>query len=529
MGKITGYATIAVPKPGMWIPVTDPSDTSMAASGTTEKVSQKALLAGLGPTGGDDTSNIQGMLSLFGKCLLGPGVFLISQSLTFSSATGLYGQGPGITTVRAASGFAATQVGSSAGMNMLMTTGNGSVRQSKITVEGLTLDMNESAVGFPLPGYATQPLCSPMSFYGVDGLTIRNVEIINSVGYAQWLNNCTAVRVEDCTIVTGQAALHSWNQQDGIHVSDCAGVVIDRNFLTTGTNGGDDPIAIQGITTGCTDIAVTGNVILASGAHGISLNLGGASITGVTVSGNTIRNTQNEAIFLGFQTWNASSITSDVSITGNVCRNVALANTSSGITLQDATNVTGGGHTGAIGWKGVAIEGNVFEGFTNTSGFGLYAMTGDGLTVAGNTFRNWNAVRGIVIGDNISATPITVKNCEVSDNIIDLSAATAGTPYGIAVIDSPDTVVSGNKVTGPGAAGNGIWVLAIGTAVTGTAVTGNRVKGWATGVLEANGGSAPNFNTYIGNNCHGNTTGMTLVGAGDLPTNANAATLNITA
>ncbi|HMH89969.1 MAG TPA: right-handed parallel beta-helix repeat-containing protein [Streptosporangiaceae bacterium] len=527
MSKITGYATIAVPKPAVWIPVTDPTDTSMAGTGTTEKISARALLAGLGPTGTDDTANIQGMLSLAGKCLLGAGVFLISQSLTFSSSTGLAGNGPGITTVRAASGYAAAQVGSNAGMNMLMTTGNGSVRQSRITVADLTLDMNESAAGFPLPGYATQALCSPASFYGVDGLTIRNVEIINSVGYAQWLNNCTSVRVEDCTIVTGQASLHSWNQQDAIHVSDCTGVIIAGCTLTTGTSGGDDAIAIQGITSGCADVAVKGNVILAAGAHGISLNLGGASITGVAISGNTIKNTQNEAIFLGFQTWNSSSITGDVSITGNVCRNVALANSSSGITLQDATNVTGGGHTGATGWKGVAIEGNVFEGFANTSGFGLYAMTGDGLTVAGNTFRNWNAVRGIVIGDNISSTPITVKNCEVSDNIVDLSAATAATPYGIAVIDSPDTVVSGNKVTGPGAAGNGIWVLAIGTAVTGTAVTGNRVKGWATAILEANGGAAPDYNSFVGNNCHGCTAFITTVGTHDVP--ATMSSVNVVA
>lgn len=456
-------------------------------------------------------------LSTYGGTLYFPaGIYLSSQTLQVGSNTALLGDGVGITTIKAANSFAASQIDSAAGMYLMCSYNNGGSSISNVSLSNLTLDGNITNVTSPLPGYALQALCSPFAPKNITKLSLNSVEIINSVGYAAWIQSCSKVQISGCVINVGNTSAHSWNQQDGFHITDCTGVEITGCTLSTGTNGGDDPIAVQGVSTGCSDVTITGNTILASGTHGISLNLGGASVTGATISGNEIHNTQNEAIFLGFQTWNAATKTTDVSITGNVCRNVALANTASGITLQDGTNVTGGGHTGAPGWADVSITGNTLAGFTNTTGFGVYAEAGTGLVISNNIFDSWNAVRGIVVGGNVSSTSQIVTDFEVTGNVVNMSSASAGTPYGIAVIDSYDGVVSGNTVIGPGSAGTGIWPVSIGTSIIGLVVNSNRVKGWATAINEANGGVAPSYNIFVGNNCHGNSAFITTVGTGDV-------------
>lgn len=92
-----------------------------------------AAITGLAPSGDTsgaaDTANIQGLLTLAGHALLQPGLFWTGQSLLMSSNSALTGHGQGITTIRACSGYAATQVGSGGnanpGMIMIGTVGNG--------------------------------------------------------------------------------------------------------------------------------------------------------------------------------------------------------------------------------------------------------------------------------------------------------------------------------------------------------------------------------------------------------------------
>lgn len=469
----------------------------------------------------DDTTALQAAGTAGGLITLPPGTYLISQTLQFGSNTVIQGAGMGLTTIKVKNSTfnSFTQVGTNGGGVMLCTTGNNAA--SKITVRDLTLDMNE-ANNTTKPAFATAALCAPVGFQNVTGLIIERVEVINAVGYAVFPLACTDVRISKCRILTGQAN-NGYSNQDGIHVTDCTGVTIDSCFIDAGiaANGGDDAIAVQGVSGGCADVTITGCVIERAGAHGITLVLGGDRVTDVTISGNVIKATVNEAILAPFYTTFVSSGTyllTDVTITGNVMKTIATGNAASGITLQDAFGGTGT-HVGTAGYAAISICGNVLDGFTNSSGFGIYAQAGSDLTISDNTFRNWGGVRGIDIGDNSSATSRTVTNAVVSGNTVDMSGTGATSPAGIVVVDSPNIVVTDNSVIGPGtgvAGGVGISLLSIGTSIAGAVVNDNRSRAWATGISETNNGVAPNFNVYAGNNLHGCTAFLSTVGASDV-------------
>ena len=542
MSRITQYATLSSPAAADVLPIVDVDDTSMAATGTTKKIAVSALLAstpgntdwlnvvtqyGADPTGtADSTTAIQTALTAAAAATYGgvvyfpAGLYLISQTLQAGSSTTVTGDGIGATTIRvkASSLSSFTQVGSNGGATMLATAGNAA--KSRITVSDLTLDMNE-ANNSSVPGFAIAAECSPAGIQNVTGLTVERVEVINAVGYSVFPRGCTDVKIRGCRVIAGQAS-NGYANQDGIHVTDCAGVIIDGNYIDTGTisSVGDDAIAIQGVSAGCSDVTVTGNVIEHSAAHGISLFLGGATVTDVTISGNVVKNTISEGLLFFYTTYVSSGtyLVTDVSVTGNVFKNIATANTASGITLQDAYGGTSS-HVGTAGYAGVVIAGNVLDGFTNTSGFGIYAQAGSDLTISDNTFRNWAAVRGIDIGDNSSSTSRTVTRFAVCGNTIDMTTTTATAPAGIEVVDSPDGVITGNTIlgaAGPVASSIGISLLSIGTAITGSAVNNNRVKTWATAISETNNGAAPDYNVLVGNNCHGNTAFISQVGTHDV-------------
>ena len=535
MSKITAYAALTAPLSDDLVLAVDVHDTTMAPTGTDKKVTVGNLLAGLAPsgdtTGAADTANIQGLLTLAGRVQLAPGIFWIAQTLLMYSGSQLAGAGMGATTIRAKASFAAAQVGSNPGMVMLAAAGN--TGQSRLTVTDLTLDMNEAATA-SVPGYATAALCSPLGFQNVTCLTIDRVEVINAIGYSALPLACTDVRIRGCRIITGQVN-SGYGNQDGIHVTDCTGVVIAGNYLDTGTTAGvgDDAIAIQGVTAGCSDVTIAGNVIEHAAAHGISLVLGGATVSDVTITGNIIKNTVSEGLLFFYTTFvsSATYLITDVSVTGNVFRNVGTGAVASGITLQDAFGGTGA-HAGTPGYAGVTIAANLLDGFTNSSGFGIYAQAGSGLTISDNTFLNWKAVRGIDIGDNSSSVSRPVASATVSGNTIDMSGTVAASPVGIVVVDSPNAVVTDNSVTGPGtgvAGGIGISLLSIGTAITGAVINDNRARAWASGISETNNGTAPDYNTYVGNNCHGCTAFITIAGTHDIPASANLGTVNVIA
>ena len=525
----TGVSAKTTPGAGDLFPLVDVSDTSTppaGGAGSDKKVTfahlQAAVLAagglaGLAPSGDTsgaaDTSSIQGLLTLAGKAVLQGGLFWIDQTLLFSTGTALHGAGLGITTIKACNGYAATQVGTNPGMLMLATTGNGATPQNNISVTDLTLDMNQANVHYPLPVYASQNECAPMGLWGVNGLTLARVGVINAVGYSFYPRNCTNVTIEDCYILTGQNNTIGNITQDCIHVSDCTSVVIRGNILNSGNltfmgnNVGDDCIAIQTIATGCSDVTITGNVIQESAARGISLVLGGAGfVRDVAISGNTIANTRTNGLVLEYGVYNASAtyLISNVAIAGNVFYNLATSGAGRGIQLDDATNV---GHTGP-GWQDIAISNNSFVGMTNTGGQGIYVQSGTGIAISGNAFDAFDTNAGIQIGDNISGS-ITVQDFQVTGNTINLTTSTFnGGATGIEIIDSFDGVISGNIIIGnevlePGTGSAGVGLYAIGTAITGVTVTGNRITEWDTGILEGNFGAQPDFNTYTGNDTHG--------------------------
>jgi hypothetical protein len=320
-------------------------------------------------------------------------------------------------------------------------------------------------------------------------------------------------------ITTGQAIVHNYVTQDCIHVIDSTKVTIRGNILdsgnltNSGTNVGDDCICIQGVNTGSSNVTITGNTVVASAARGITVVNGGALVRNVTITGNTIENTQHEGITLEYDNYSSGLTLRDITITGNSFYNLALSGSGRGITVQDATNAPGG-HTGP-GWKTLAIKGNTFDTFTNTSGGGIYVGQGDNLTISGNVFSNWNSLRGIQVGDN-GGTSQPVTNFSVTGNTIDMSASAATSPAGILVIDSQDGTIAGNTVTGPGSGVSGsigIRLLKVGAAVTGVAVTGNRTPAWQSAITEDTGSD---YNTIVGNNCHSCTNFVTTSGAHDV-------------
>lgn len=483
-------------------------------------------------TGAADRAAIQALLNLTGRALLSSGTFWIDQTLQITSGTLLQGAGMVATTIKAKNSFAATQVGTNPGMVMICTAGN--TAANHIAVTDLTLDGNQANIA-SVPAYTDPWLCSPLGIRNVTGLAIERVEVINAIGYSIFPWACADVRIRGCRILSGQAAT-GYNQQDGIHITDVTGASVTGCWIDTGTaaNGGDDAICIQGVTTGSSDVAITGNIIPRSGAHGISLVLGGAAVTRVAITGNTICSTANEGLLAPFYTTyvaDANYLITNVNICGNVLKDIAVSGSGSGITLQDAYGGTGG-HAGTPGYKGFTIIGNVLNGFTNASGFGIYAQQGSSLTISDNTITGWAALRGIQIGDNSAATSRPVAAAAVSGNSIDMSATAATSPMGICVVDSPDAVITGNAITGPGygtAGSTGINLLSIGTAITGAVINNNRVRGWATRISETNNGAAPNYNTYIGNNCRdAGGTAISIAGANDVPAAASLATLNVT-
>ena len=510
MSKITAYAALTAPLYDDLLLLVDVHDTTMASTGTDKKVTAGNLLAGLAPsndtTGATDTTNIQNLLTLTGLVRLAAGVFYISSALVMSSGTELAGAGMGATTIRAKSAFSPAQVGSNTGAVMLAASGN--TGQAHLTLRDLTFDGNQSTIT-SVPGYANGPESAPVSIWNTSHVVIRDVEVINAVGYGIYLQGSSDVLVTGCRVLSGAASALGTNQQDGIHLTGCTQCRVQGNSIDTGTGtAGDDGIALQSLGADCTDVAITGNVIRAA-QSGIHLAIGGAAnIKDVSVAGNVIW-----AVL-------ADGLRMDTSSTGALTGITIAGNTFRGLPAH-AIDLE-------AQFTGVRIAGNEFDGATNGLANGIYVgHAGSGVSVSDNTFTNYGVANGIVIGPTAGGTAIS--RWLVAGNVIDMSAGTSAA-LGILVTDAPDGAVTGNVIAGSTQASSaGIKINGVSTAPIGISVTGNRVKGWATGILEASGGAAPDYNTYFSNNCHGNTTGMTLVGTHDLPLNASTASFNITA
>lgn len=445
-------------------------------------------------TGAIDTAAIQARLTAGGKVALTAGVFWINQTLQFPSGTWLQGAGMGATTIRAKAGFAAAQVGANTGMVMICTTGNAAANH--ITISDLTLDGNQATIT-SIPGYADGPECAPIGIWNSSLVSIRGVEVINAVGYSIYLQLCTDSDVTGCRVLSGVSSALGTNQQDGVHLTGCTHCRVENCSIDTGTGtAGDDGVAVQSLGTDCTDITITGNMIRAA-QSGVHLAIGGAAnIKDVAITGNTV-----------WQVTSGSPVTINTTSTGAVTE----------VTVTGNTFRTIAGHAFDLEapFTGVTITGNEFDNATNSLATGVYVGTaGSGLVISGNTFTNYGVASGIVIGPVAGGTAIT--KFTVTGNVLDMSGGTSAA-NGILVTDSSDGVISSNTVLGSTqAASAGIKVNGVSVAPVAIAVNGNRVKGWATGILETNGGIAPNFNAVVGNNAHGCTAFVTTVGTNDV-------------
>jgi hypothetical protein len=479
-------------------------------------------LVGLAPsgdtTGATDRANIQGLLNLAGTALLQSGLFWIPPAMVqIQSGSRLRGAGSGLTTMRMTAGSwaSATQAGAYTGISAVQVLGGSAA--TSIGVEGITLDGNESAIT-AIPSWANQPSCAPLSLLNVAGLVVRDVQVINAIGYSLYLYGCTTFGVTSCRVLTGQSAGNgtlTFSQQDGIHVSASQNGVIGECNVDTGTiaNVGDDGIALQSWGTGTSaiaDVAVTGNTIRAAAA-GIDLAMSGGPISGVSITGGVIW----AALGAGIKTApfaTGTSIVSGVTISGVTMTNVASGNSGdAAIELLDYTVV---GSSGA-GWQDVTIGGVTVDGVTNTGGAAIYAGQGTGLTINGGTLDGLNTLYGINIGDNNGTTSSPVRDFSVTGVTVNMTASTASGGCGVVVVDSSDGTVTGNTI--PGVHGGGsAGILLVGVSatnlVTGVTVGPNRLTGWDQAVQELNAGGQPDYNVISGSNMHGCTAGALATG-----------------
>ena len=86
-----------------------------------------------------------------GVVLVPAGIYIISQILQIGSGVTLQGEGMGVTTIRAASGFSPTQVSGLNGLTTLVVAGNAG--GSNIVISGLTFDGNQANIS-KFPGWA---------------------------------------------------------------------------------------------------------------------------------------------------------------------------------------------------------------------------------------------------------------------------------------------------------------------------------------------------------------------------------------
>jgi Pectate lyase superfamily protein len=447
-----------------------------------------------------------------GTVVVPPGVYLTSGMLQIGSNTTLLGV-PGATTIRAKSGSWASvaQPGVLNGLGVIITYNDAAA--SNICLEGIIFDGNEAGIT-AIPSWASAICCGSIHVNFVTGLTIRDCQSINSLGYSVYLQSCTQFGVFNNTVLSGQ--VNTWglagtpSQQDGIHIDSCTYGKIDGNYVDTGTyttDVGDDAIAFQSYAV-IHDITVSNNVIRA-GEAGIDLALTSANIYNIVISGNTVWSSQSWGIvsqpFAGSGNWSYN-----ITISGNTLMNTGLSNgAAGGIALLDYSTIA----TPAKAWQNVVIKGNtIYNGTATASASLIYCGYGDHLTIADNIITNSTGSLGIQVGGNVGANSGIVTDFTISGNVVDMSASTNVSDIeAICIIDSQNGSVTGNTCIGPGAAAfftAAVDLASYNVAITGVNVTGNRCHNWNSSgggyvVGEYNNGALPDYNNFAGNLLHG--------------------------
>jgi hypothetical protein len=440
-------------------------------------------------------------------CHVPPGRYITSVTLGIPPNVWFRGDGPGISTIHAVSGFSPPQNGNNGGMSVLQTFQN--VGGNYIRISGLTIDGNQAG-NLRVPSWADTPECAPVSLWSASILRVDDIEVINAIGYSLYLKYCTDFKITNCRVTSGQNPATGWFQQDGIHITDSTIGLVSGCTVDTGTNGlaGDDGIAVQAYGA-CSDITIIGNRVRAA-AHGITLVASGGTVTDAEITSNDVWSSQAEAVKI-YPDRLGGGLISGVTISGNTFGAVNASGSYNGLSLADYVAV--GGTT--AGWKDVSVTGNTFTGFTTSTGYGIFAGYGTGLAISNNVLDGMNTAAGIFAGLNTAVTEICSR-FQITGNTVNMSTSAAANPVGIVTQDAFDGAISGNTVIGPGSGvsgGVGIKLTSVATAATGIAVTGNRISGFATPASENNFGAAPDYNSFADNIIHGCGTGTVVVGA----------------
>lgn len=448
-----------------------------------------------------------------GVVFVRPGVWVTSETLKLPNNVTLMGAGPGISTIKAANGFAPT-VTTGFGFNLVQSL---SGTASNISICDLTLDHNSwtGANNFAaFTGTATAANSHTVDIRSCTNFLIDNVQIVGSRSYGLYLQSCMRGAIRRCRILTGQMpyVAATWYEQDCIQLHHCDNVEIASNDLDSGsgTNAGGDGVKVLHAVDGqlVVNISIHHNRIQA-GNRGVCLSCENGRIFGVSIDGNEFRRTEQSCILL-----NTTFTTSTVSNT--IVRNVLIANNQFNNACMTAGDVIWLQHPTTVsdvanhrnGYDLVSITNNIVRSIGWTGAYYVRAEQGANLRITGNEFVGCKSDRGIALVD--SASPVI--GGQITNNRIVMTAAASGF-----------TAVFLGECSHIDVLNNSIWGHATGTTygiqLTGdvtpstenNAIVGNKIKSLVRGVYEI--GAGVNRNVVDGNRFYSVTTPVTLVGA----------------
>lgn len=339
---------------------------------------------------------------------------------------------------------------------------------------------------------------------GVDGVSIKGVTVLDSPWYGIAAYSPNQLVISGCTV------LNTW--ATGIWV---------QNY--------SDPV---------TDISITDNLVdVSTGTNettgiGITGTLDANSLSRVTVS-------RNKVVLIDGGTEESSGIyintTSDYTVSDNV-----ISGGWAGMSCPRSTRAVFSGNVMRgfyaiglelpIGASDVAVMGNIFDPGGNAaySGIQTSAGTQSGLSIAGNTIRNFTAGNSVGIRFGSGSTPSQVT---ITGNSI--SGAASGFDFKGILFSAPieNLVVTGNVIDAEGSTTSS--GIEFGNAVAGAAITGNHFSNITTAAVRFGTGSAVSQdyiriagNSYV--SCAATVNNNYGGGASALGNNLSTETLQIT-
>lgn len=455
MTKITGLTALTAQQPDNWLPVVDVHDTTMAATGTTKKITTASLgilawynvkSAAYGAKGDgatDDTAAIQAALTAAGASAIGgivyfpTGTYLVSSDLIVPSSTTLIGDGfdsclrrkPGPNYC-----------------NIITLTSVSNVRITQLQLDGFKNELISSSNG---TSYAT---AISFAYYKLAGVYITGTAV----------SPCTGVVIDHCWI---HDSFYGNIQPDAVN-----GLILDSNYLYLGRdNQVNCRVQVHNAGGGtCTNMTIVNNVVTGTGYPFPSTGDQFSGIqciraTNVTIVNNTCTGLGNtfttEGDGIGLEGSRFVTITGNT-CTGNLSQGIKIDGTVEGtpdvwqqyIRYVPGDCVSNAALTGV--WKAAAYSLNAAlpsVGADNASwthmASGPYWQNSVDVTVTGNasTGNNFYAATSLQ-GDGIKI--LNAEDVVISDNVF--SGNTVGFEQSNSVLSM---TVHGNSVKGSTSAG----------------------------------------------------------------------------